>query len=99
MFHGSTGSQLEEYIAYMVGDAVRAELIHTGYGTSADIDRSLAEYTVNTNNPNKIQLEQDLENWFNNQGLNIYIDPAPAGYGVPPFPLTFTPRPTITTTP
>jgi hypothetical protein len=93
---GSTGSLQEEYVAYMVGDVVRNELIQAGFGTGADIQRSLTAYTVDINNPNQIQLEADLEQWFRSQGLSIYVEPQPTGFGVQPFPLTFTPTSTPT---
>ena len=97
LFKGSTGSLQEEYMVYMVGDAVRAQLIVKGYGTSSDMFAPLTDYTVKLeNNPN---LEQDLKSWFKAHGIDIYyrsrneINGTPTGWGVPPFPLTFTPKP------
>lgn len=60
------GSQLEEYVAMLVGDVVRSDLISNGIGTSADMRNFISDYTVNTDNPNQTQLEQDLKAWFKN---------------------------------
>ncbi len=99
LYPGHTGSLVEEYQAFMVGDAIRAELISKGYGTGSNLDIGipLSKYTVQLeNNPN---LANDLEMWFDINNLDIYIRPRnaangiPTGWGVLPFPLTFTPRP------
>ena len=84
---GDTGSLLQEYQAFLVGDIVRNEIIQAGYGTSSDMRFSLSGYNVNLNNQNKTQLASDLINWFYNNGLGIYPDPkSKNGYNLPALP-------------
>jgi len=103
LFGGSTGSAQEEYLAFMIGDTVRAQLIAKGHGSPSDMAVDLKDYTVQLeNNPN---LDQDLIDWFELHGLDIYVrsktppSGTPTGYGLPPFPLTWTPKPSFTPTP
>ena len=66
MHHGvSGGSQLEEYKAALVGDAVRNQIIQAGYGTSSDMKRSLTKYTVDIYSTDENQLANELQAWFN----------------------------------
>ena len=81
-----SGSLLEEYKAFLVGDVVRNELIVAGYGTSADTALSLTAYTVNLSNPNENQLAHDLILWFIDNRLRKYVDPKPKGWEVPALP-------------
>lgn len=85
------GSLLEEYIAFMVGDTVRNELIQSGHGKRTDMDRPLSAYTVDILNPNKGELANDLINWFKQNRLGIYVrSEIQGGYGTPPLPLEMT---------
>lgn len=80
------GSLWEEYQAFLIGDIVRDEIIQATNGTSSDMRFPLSVYNVNLNNQNRTQLATDLQNWFINNGLRIYVDPKPKGWDVQPLP-------------
>jgi hypothetical protein len=82
------GSKYEEYVALLTGDTVRSEIIQNGYGGPKDMRNSIDLYTVDLYNPNKIQLEKDLENWFNQYERD------PDYLKLPALPPTPTPSPT-----
>lgn len=79
------GSKYEEYGAMLVGDVVRSEIITRGFGTSADMRNPISIYTVDLYNPNRTQLETNLNDWFKNN------EPDPSYKNLPALPSTPTP--------
>lgn len=77
------GSLLQEYIANLRGDIVRATLVTAGLGKPTDMKYPLSYYTVDIENPNNRQLSADLYNWFyNKKNERDYI----VKYRLPPLP-------------
>jgi RHS repeat-associated protein len=79
----ANGTLLEEYQAMLAGDIVRNDLIQTGHGTSSDMRHPLSSFTVDINNPNRIQLTKDLNKWFQTHE-KLYTMAPPKGYCVCP---------------
>jgi RHS repeat-associated protein len=56
--------RLEEYRALLVGDAVRAQIVSAGYGTSSVLRNPLSSYTVDINIADPVELQAALNVWF-----------------------------------
>jgi len=77
------GSLHEEYIAMLVGDIVRAQIIEAGYGNADDMRHPISDFTVDLGETNMDKLSRDLYQWFNNYPIErVYIDK----YNLDPLP-------------